>query len=541
MLTIASIQLNPKVGDIEYNITLIRDAYLDAVSRGAELVVFSEMIVTGYPPEDLILRQQFQQLAQEATKSLAMLTDRNHGMIIGNLDKKDGVLYNAAFLLTNGIIDTISHKHHLPNYGVFDEKRIFSKGNLPTSFEFKGITILCAICEDMWQSSFQHHLKKQHPDLVISIHASPFETNKHAKRLDVIRNAAKLCQAPIFYTNQLGGQDELVFDGGSFAVDKNGTILFQQPWYASDCHITLLEKSQSGLHITSPTPSLCELPIREDRIYQALVLGLRDYVTKNHFKSVVIGMSGGIDSALCAAIAVDALGKDAVELVMMPSIYTSEQSKKDAHTCAKNLGITLKTIPIHALVETFNTSLAPFFIDTQKDITEENLQSRIRAVLLMALSNKFGHMLLTTGNKSELAVGYATLYGDMCGGFNVLKDIYKVDVYKLTAWRNSTEIIIPKSIIEREPTAELRAEQKDQDSLPDYEILDRILHYLLEDRLSIDEIISNHKDDKETVGHIARLVRLAEYKRRQAPPGIKITPLAFGKDRRCPITNGYRF
>lgn len=555
LLKIASVQLNFIVGDIEANCQKILKAYKTAGDEGADLVVFSELSVTGYPPEDLVLRRSFRIEAIDAVRNLAKETKSGPAMIVGGLWLESDRLYNAAFLLDEGQICSISCKRDLPNYGVFDEKRLFSSSPELKPVDFKGNKLGVLICEDMWNPQNAKSLKDQGAEILIVINASPFEMEKQDLRINLaVENTVKT-KLPLIYVNQIGGQDELVFDGSGFVLSANGEIAATQVKWRQSMLTTCWEKTSKGKLKVSDAksqeiiiddestfkPFFFEDSCLEAIIYNALILGLHDYVYKNGFPGVVIGFSGGIDSALSAAVAVDALGADKVHLVMMPSVYTSEESLNDAAKSTKMLGIKLETISIESEVASFGKSLKDNFKGKKADITEENIQSRIRGVILMAISNKHGYMVLTTGNKSEMAVGYATLYGDMCGGYNVLKDIYKVEVFKLAKWRNKQGKVIAKNIISKPPTAELRPNQKDQDSLPPYEVLDNILKRLIENRDSALEISQAAGIDLQLVKKVAKLVKRAEYKRYQSPLGVKITRLAFGRDRRYPITNKYNF
>ncbi len=536
-IKIALAQINFTVGDLEGNREKIVAAHKNANNNGADLVIFSEMAITGYPPEDLVLRRSFQDDAMDIVRRLAGATVNGTAILVGGLWREGGEhLYNAAVLLDHGEISHIICKYNLPNYGVFDEKRVFTQAPELSPIEFRGLSLGVMICEDMWDLSSCKTLKNQGADLLISLNASPFESNKHDTKMEVAIENCRATKLPLIYVNQVGGQDELVFDGGSFVLSGKGNLVVNQPKWQENLLVTSWENTDKGLKCHKE--KLCKDAKATEDIYAALRLGLKDYVTKNNFSGVVIGMSGGIDSALTAVIAVDALGKENVNLVMMPSKYTSEESLTDAKKCADLLGVRLDEIAIKEIVKSFDKTLATSFAGMGKDATEENIQSRIRGDILMALSNKFGYMVLTTGNKSEMAVGYATLYGDMCGGFNALKDIYKMQVFELAKWRNKQGKVIPKNIIKKPPTAELREGQTDQDNLPAYDILDKILHKLIELRASTDEIVGAGYE-RAVVEKIAKLVRIAEYKRRQAAPGVKITRLAFGKDRRYPITNNY--
>lgn len=539
-LIITTAQLNFTVGDLEGNREKILLAHKEAHKEKADLVIFSEMSVTGYPPEDLVLRPHFQDKSIDIIHELAKETGNGTAMLVGSLWREGTSIYNAAILLDKGKIASVTCKYNLPNYGVFDEKRIFSVPPKPSPIEFRGVKLGIMVCEDMWNFDTAKSLKKQGARLLISINASPFESDKHNLRIDIARKNLEATKLPLIYLNQIGGQDELVFDGGSFIMSDKGEIIFRQPQWEESVKTTEWQLKKNKWVMQSDT----SLPETEENrlqtIYSALKLGLRDYVTKNGFKGVVLGMSGGIDSAITAAIAVDALGADKVHLVMMPSKYTSRVSIEDAKQCARLLDVKLDEIPIKKLVGSFTKTMKPFFKNTKPDITEENIQSRIRGNILMALSNKFGYMVLTTGNKSEMAVGYATLYGDMCGGYNVLKDVYKTDVFALTKWRNEIVEVIPHNIIIKPPTAELRPGQRDDDTLPPYDVLDDILIHLIEMRHSSRQV-AEHGHPIKVVERVARLVKLSEYKRFQSPPGVKITRLAFGRDRRYPITNLFDF
>ncbi|MDA0782653.1 MAG: NAD+ synthase [Rickettsiales bacterium] len=540
-LNIATAQLNFIVGDLEGNKQKIIAAHKKAHSKGADIIIFSEMAITGYPPEDLVLRKGFQDKSTDIVRELAPYTKNGTAMLVGCLWREcDDHIFNAAALLDNGKIEHITSKYDLPNYGVFDEKRVFRAAPLPEPLHFRGVNLGILICEDLWGFKVSKHLEKQGAEILVSINASPFEAKKHNTRMETAKKNVRQTSLPLIYVNQYGGQDELVFEGGSFILDKEAKVSFRQPRWKESLEITQWFKNSDGLW---QCKSNADEVIESDRlqnIYEAIKLGLKDYVEKNGFFGVIIGMSGGIDSALSAAVAVDALGKNKVRLVMMPSKYTSDESLADAAECSKLLGVKLESIDIEKAVKAFDEMLADSFEGLSPDVTEENMQSRIRGNILMALSNKFGHMVLTTGNKSEMAVGYATLYGDMCGGYNVLKDIYKTDVFALAKWLNKHGTVIPENIITKPPTAELRPNQKDEDSLPPYKVLDDILVRLIEERHSIKQIIE-HGHPENVVKKVAGLVKLAEYKRRQAPPGPKISMLAFGKDRRYPITNKYNF
>lgn len=547
-ISIALAQLNLNVGDFAGNKEKILHYYRNASEQGADLVVFSELTVTGYAPEDLVLRFKFQHDSLETVYALAEATrGSTTAMLVGGLSLFEGALRNSAFLLENGEIKAIISKYDLPNYGVFDEKRVFSAAPLPQAVIWKGIRLGVMICEDTWNLDVARALTAQNIELLISMNASPYEIGKRAKRLERTRSNVVISHTPLVYVNQICGQDDVIYDGGSFVLDAKGNIVTQLPYWTEALQLTQWEKQASGWQCL--TRDIARLPEHEEGIYQAMILGLKDYTLKNGFSGLLIGLSGGVDSALSAAVAVDAVGAENVWCVMMPSEYTSRQSMEDAEDIAKNLGVRYDVMPISPAFQHMKSMLAETFKDREEDTTEENLQSRIRGLLLMALSNKFGYMIMSTGNKSELAVGYATLYGDMCGGYNVLKDIYKTEVFALSRWRNShlpdyakgpDGLVIPDRVISKAPSAELRPNQKDEDSLPPYYILDNILYQLVEQRRSAEEIIANgHK--KETVDKVVKLLYLAEYKRRQAPPGVKISTMQFGRDRRYPITHHYTF
>jgi NAD+ synthase len=553
-LTIAIAQTNPTVGAIEHNLALIRDARARAAKAGAGLVVFSELVVVGYPPEDLVLKPALQDYAERAVQALANDTaDHGPAMIVGAPWRDRGKLYNAMLLLQGGRVITARYKHDLPNYGVFDEKRVFAAGPIPGPMAFPlggggdQIRIGGMVCEDMWTEDVAEGLQESGAEILIVPNGSPFEADKQDVRMNLAVGRVTETGLPLIYCNQVGGQDELVFDGGSFVLNADRRLAAQAKAFEEDLLITRWRRDDDNVwaciegRITPPVEGL-------EAVYRAMCLGLRDYVHKNGFPGVVLGLSGGIDSALSAAVAVDALGPDRVHAVMMPSRYTSDASTEDAQAVAGALGVRLDLLPIEPAVAAFGTMLEPLFAGISPDITEENLQARIRGVLLMAISNKLGSMLLTTGNKSEMSVGYATLYGDMCGGYSVLKDVYKTTVFALSRWRNQDRpdgalglagMVIPERVITRPPSAELRADQTDQDSLPPYDVLDAILHGLVETDLSARDLVEQGFD-AAVVRRVSNLLDIAEYKRRQAPPGVKITRKAFGRDRRYPITNAFR-
>ena len=539
-------QLNNIVGDIKGNTSKALEILNKAKEESIDLVVFSELFLSGYPPEDLVLKRSFIKKCRISLNELTEFTNKkNLGFLIGLPILEDSNLYNAAALVDNGKIIGFSKKINLPNYSVFDEKRVFAKGKNSETFNFRGTEIGIPICEDIWEKDVCEDLKKQRCDLLISPNGSPFDKYKIDQRKKIITERVSETETALIYVNQVGGQDELVFDGNSLAINPNKEFVFEAPAWEESLNILEFDEKSKVLVTQSSKKEKCS---DIENIYLATVIGLRDYVEKNSFPGVILGLSGGIDSALCAAIAVDALGEERVSSFMLPSIYTSDESFTDSKECAKRLGISLETISIEKTFESINRSLEKTFKGYSEDITEENLQSRIRGTLLMAVSNKKGQMLLTTGNKSEVSVGYSTLYGDMNGGFNPIKDIYKTEVYELAKWRNTNipnnvygknKDIIPIEIITKEPTAELRENQKDSDSLPSYEELDKILEGLVEYELSTKEL-----EEKgfalESIKKVENLLYISEYKRRQSAPGVKISLRNFGRDRRYPITNKFR-
>ncbi|WP_019223683.1 NAD+ synthase [Bartonella rattaustraliani] len=544
---VAVAQLNPVVGDIEGNFSLAVMAHQKAKQEGADLVLFTELFISAYSPEDLVLKPAFTKTCETAVKKLAEITVGGPGIIIGLPLRRHNHIYNSAVLLDEGRVVSESFKFDLPNYAEFDEKRLFSAGSRPEPLDFHGMKLGIAICEDIWNDfSFCAELNNKGAEIILALNASPYDRRKILRRIEVVRKQALQSGIPIIYANQVGGQDELVFDGGSFAVNEQGKTVFQMKHFENHISVSHWQRKTIGWQcVSGPNENLLE---GEAADYQACVLGLRDYVNKNSFKDVILGLSGGIDSALCAAMAVDALGSERVRSVMMPYHYTSQESLKDAKECAHLLGCHYEVIPIEQPVEAFLKTMAFVFLDLPSDMTEENLQSRTRGTVLMALSNKFGSMVLTTGNKSEMAVGYATLYGDMNGGFNPIKDIYKMQVYALAQWRNENHlqnfkgpegVVIPSNIMEKAPSAELRENQKDEDSLPPYPILDDILQALVENDMSVHDIVKRGYL-RETVEKIEQLLYGAEYKRRQSAPGVKISYKNFGRDRRYPIVNRFR-
>lgn len=614
--TIALAQINQFVGDLAGNSKRMLEAR--AAASASDLIVYPELQLIGYPPEDLVLKPGFIDDAALALEALAAHTgDGGPAMLVGTALRHDGQIYNAMALLDEGKVAAYRLKHELPNYGTFDEKRLFSAGPLPQPLVIRGLSFGVAICEDIWVAEVANQLRNQGAEIIVAANASPFEIGKNQQRKKLASQRVSETGLPLIYVNRIGGQDELVFDGASFVMNADTSqpialakwqeqIVLTQ-WHrsggaglwqcdaqqppelcyqrlslssalgvsadvgsenqdASHTGLTSLEEKPfaqaagrtasagagagAGLSITPPllaVPGDDDVELLAD-IYCAMVTGLRDYVARNGFPGVLLGLSGGIDSALSIAVAVDALGADRISAVMLPSRYTGQESLDDAAECARLLGVKLDNIAIHPAVQALEAMLAPAFKGRAPDLAEENIQSRIRGVTLMGLSNKFGHMLLTTGNKSEMAVGYSTIYGDMAGGYSVLKDVYKTTVFALSRWRNHYKPsmalgpdgpVMPDNVISKPPTAELRDNQKDADSLPPYDSLDQILTALVEYDLTVDEIIAlGH--DRDTVVRIERLVYLAEYKRRQAPPGVKITRRNFGRDRRYPITHAYR-
>ncbi len=549
-LKIAVGQLNPIVGDIDGNLQLALAAWQDAGAMGADLLVLTELFISGYPPEDLVLKPVFVTACQDAVAELARQTGDGPAIIIGSPWRDGDKVHNGIALLDGGEISAVRFKVELPNYGVFDEARVFKPGPLPGPVDFRGVRIGMPVCEDIWVEGVVECLKETGAEILITPNGSPYWRQKAGERLQVAVARVVETGLPIVYANQFGGQDELVFDGGSFGLNADRTLAFQMPQFRTDIAMTIWQRpgaAGDGAWRCVNGPAV-DLPETETADWMATVIGLRDYVDKNHFPGIILGLSGGIDSAICAAIAVDALGADRVHCVMLPYLYTSGASLEDAAACAAALGVRYDTVPIADAVNGFSGMLAPLFEDREPDITEENIQSRVRGTALMALSNKFGDMLATTGNKSEVSVGYATIYGDMNGGFNPIKDLYKTEVYRLARWRNENHpdgvlgppgIVIPDNIIDKAPTAELREDQTDQDSLPEYEVLDDILECLVEGEMSVAEITARGHD-RATVTKVERLLYIAEYKRRQAAPGVKITRRNFGRDRRYPITNRFR-
>lgn len=543
-LKIAFAQLNQKMGDLRAN----ADAMLAARDRhgDADLLVTCELSLIGYPPEDLVLKPALVDAAAAELARMTAATKAGPAMLVGSVLAEGGRLYNAMALLDGGRIAAWTRKHELPNYGVFDEKRVFDPGPLPGPVAFRGVRLGVAICEDIWFPDVCECLAETGAEILIVPNGSPYELGKDDTRLSLAVTRVTETGLPLAYLNRVGGQDELVFDGASFILNNSRRLAVQMPDWEEAVTLTTWTRGPGGWvcdeghkHRLDPAP--------ED-MYHAMLFGLRDYVDRNRFSGVVLGLSGGIDSALSAAVAVDALGAGRVWCVMMPSRFTSRDSLEDAAACATLLGCRIDTIPLQPAVAAFDAMLAPAFDGRAADVTEENIQSRIRGLTLMALSNKFGHMLLTTGNKSEMSVGYATIYGDMAGGYSVLKDAYKTTVFALSRWRNANRpklalgpdgAVMPQRVIDKPPSAELRDDQKDSDSLPPYDILDPILHGLVEEEQSVAALVARGFD-RAVVARIENLLYVAEYKRRQAPPGVKIGVRNFGRDRRYPITNAFR-
>ncbi|PSL14286.1 NAD+ synthase (glutamine-hydrolysing) [Marinobacterium halophilum] len=529
-------QLNLLVGDIPGNTSRVIETALKARDEHhADLVLFPELALSGYPPEDLLLRPSLElRIAQALDRIMAEVSGIT--LVLGYPRYRDGALYNMAGVIRDGELIAEYAKQCLPNYQVFDEQRYFVAGDQPCVFEHEGVRIGLSICEDIWHSTPTAQLAEAGVDLLLSLNASPYHINKPAQRIDVVAQRAQQLGAPVVYLNQTGAQDELVFDGNSMFISAQGETLFQGA-HCEEALYTATFAASTGT-LTPEQPSLV-VPSRDASVYQALVTGVRDYINKNGFKGVVLGLSGGIDSALTVAVAVDALGPERVEAVMMPFRYTSSMSIEDAEAEARALGITYDVISIEPLYDSFMQQLQGQFAGYAPDTTEENLQARCRGVLLMAISNKKGYLVLTTGNKSEMAVGYSTLYGDMAGGFDVLKDIPKTLVYQLSRYRNTVSPVIPQRVIDRPPSAELAPDQTDQDNLPDYDVLDRILELYVERDYSAQAIIDEGFEPAD-VNRVLRLVDINEYKRRQAPIGPRVTERGFGRDRRYPITSGWK-
>ncbi len=532
-VTFALAQSHFLVGDITANAEKMRALALQAREQGADVIIFPELALLGYPPQDLLLRPSLSGRIKSALSTLSDIDDIV--MIVGYPHVDHHGTFNSAAILHNGHQKGFYHKQILPNYGVFDERRYFDKGRNQVLFDYKGITIGLLICEDLWEKGPIAELKKQGADLIISLNASPFEIEKQDNRKTMLAKRSRENNLPIVYVNAVGGQDDLVFDGGSMAVQADGSVAHEAPRFMNQLLLATLDVKTAKFNSQTKAPLTLS---RESEMYQALVVGLRDYVNHSGFTGIILGLSGGIDSALTLCIAVDALGADKVYAVMMPYEYTSQISLEDAQAQARRLNVSYTVCPIFDAVEGIRHTLAPLFNKSPADTTEENIQARARGVVLMALSNKFGHLVITTGNKSELAVGYSTLYGDMAGGFDVLKDVYKSQVYKLASYRNRLEDtpVIPERVITRPPSAELRPDQKDQDSLPDYDVLDGILMSYIDEDMGYQDII-NKGFDAELVAKVIQMVDNSEYKRLQAPIGTKISHKAFGRERRYPLVN----
>ncbi|MBA5779367.1 NAD+ synthase [Stappia sp. F7233] len=545
---LAVAQLNPTVGDVAGNLALARDARRRAADGGADLVFFSELFLAGYPPEDLVLKPAFVTACRRALDELAADTaDGGPGVVIGLPWRENDKLHNAVAVLDGGRIEGVRFKVDLPNYGEFDEKRVFQAGPLPGPVGFRGIRLGIPVCEDAWTDEVCECLAETGAEILLVPNGSPYHVDKAELRLQTMIARVVETGLPLVYCNQLGGQDELVFDGASFALQADRRLAFQMRQFAPEVAFSDWKKDDEDTW-TCVSGEVAKLPDRDEANWLACVTGLRDYVEKNRFPGVVLGLSGGIDSAVVAAMAVDALGAEKVRGVMLPYRYTSQESLTDAQQCAAGLGFAYDVVPIEDPVAGFTRSLSGLFAGTDAGVTEENLQSRARGVILMAISNKFGHMVVTTGNKSEMSVGYATLYGDMNGGFNPIKDLYKTQVYHLAAWRNANRpdgmkgpagVVIPENILTKAPSAELREGQTDQDSLPPYEELDDILECLVENEMAVSEIEARGHS-RELIHRVEHLLYIAEYKRRQSAPGVKITRKNFGRDRRYPITNRFR-
>jgi len=542
-LRIASAQLNPTVGDISANLDKARAARAEAAANGADLIVFPELFILGYPPEDLVLKPAAVEACHAAIEAFAK--EPGIAALIGTPWREDGKLYNAVVLIDDGEIKATRFKHDLPNYAVFDEKRVFAPGHIPAPVDWRGLRLGLPICEDIWLEDVPRALATQGADFFISINGSPWRRTIESERRDAFGKWADL-DVPLVFVNQVGGQDELVFDGASFAWNPGGGEIQRLPAFTEHLAYSDWTKADGVWTGTSEQKSKVLTGLEAD--WKATCLALADYVNKNGFPGVVLGMSGGIDSAISAALAADALGPDRVWAVMMPSKYTSDHSLEDAKACAEALGVRYDIIDVEPAIAAMGGILTGIFARQTPDTTEENIQSRMRGVVLMALSNKFGPMVLSTGNKSEMAVGYATLYGDVNGGYNALKDIYKSEVYQLARWRNQQNAspglapagtVIPERIITKAPSAELKPDQTDQDSLPDYDVLDEILTGLVENEHGPKEIAAQGHDPA-LIARIENMLYRAEYKRRQAPPGAKIGRKNFGRDRRYPITNKFR-
>ncbi|NNG03422.1 MAG: NAD+ synthase [Inquilinus sp.] len=547
-LVIALAQINPVVGDIAGNLAKLRATRAEAAAAGADLVVFSELVVSGYPPEDLVLKPAFLGLVAEAVNALAAETaDGGPALIVGAPWRHEGSTYNAALVLDGGTVTAARFKHDLPNYGVFDEKRVFAAGPLPGPVAVRGVRLGLMVCEDMWTPDVTECLEESGAEILVVPNGSPFETDKIDRRVGLAVARVTESGLPLVYVNQVGGQDELVFDGGSFVIGRDKALKVQARAFDTDLQLSTWTRDEADDGWDCAVGGLTKPSEGLEAIYCAMMLGLRDYVAKNRFPGVLLGLSGGIDSALSAVVAVDALGPDRVRCVMMPSPYTSTESLEDAAQVARLLGTRLDSVSIEPAMRAFDGMLAPLLDGMESGTTPENVQARSRGITLMALSNTTGAMVLSTGNKSEMSVGYATLYGDMCGGYSVLKDVYKTTVFELSRWRNRQRPAgalgppgraMPERVITKPPSAELKPDQTDQDTLPPYDALDDILQCLVEHERGMEEIVARGHT-AETVNRVWRMLDRAEYKRRQAPPGVKLTRRSFGRDRRYPITNAF--
>ena len=540
-------QLNPLVGDIEGNARKVREARADAAKRDADVIVFSELFITGYPPEDLILKPAFVEAARRAVEILAQETgDGGPAVLIGTPWAENGEVFNSVAYLDEGSVAAVRHKVELPNYGVFDEKRVFAAGPLPGPINVRGVRVGAPICEDIWREEVCECLAETGAEILVVPNGSPYSETKVDRRVNHAVARVTETGLPLLYVNQMGGQDELVFDGASFALNANSELAMQMPAWEEGLAVTDWRREGEGWRCEAGERATLEEG--DEAHYLACVTGLRDYVGKNGFPSVVLGLSGGIDSALTAVIAADALGAEKLHCIMLPYRYTSNASLNDAAGMAEALGCRYDIMPIEDAVEGLSASLKPIFDGVDGGTAEENIQSRARGTILMAVSNRFGPMLVTTGNKSEVSVGYATLYGDMAGGFNPIKDLYKTQVYALARFRNANRpkgclgpkgAAIPENILTKAPTAELKENQSDQDTLPPYDVLDDILKCLIEEEMALPQIVARGHE-AETVSRVEKMLYLAEYKRRQAAPGVKISARNFGRDRRYPITNKFR-
>lgn len=535
-LKILIAQSNLLVGDVDGNTQKVIEVACRARDEHqAHAVVFPELTLTGYPPEDLLLRPELLQRVEDALQRLCREVT-GMALIIGYPRQREDGLYNVAGVIRDGMIEAEYCKQELPNYGVFDEKRYFKAGSGACVFDLRGVKVGLSVCEDIWVEGPTRQAREAGAELLLNLNASPFHSGKHYEREERARQRVRQAGIPVIYANLLGGQDELVFDGASFVMDREGKVT-HRCGFCEECE-TLVELERTGRDVSPVPGSLAPVPDEEEAVYRALVLGVRDYVSKNGFRGAVLGLSGGVDSALTLAVAADALGPEQVEVVLMPSRYTAGMSNEDAEAQAQALGVDYRTIPIEPAFNAFLDMLAEEFAGRPMDVSEENIQARCRGIILMAISNKKGRILLTTGNKSEMSVGYATLYGDMAGGFAPIKDVPKILVYGLCRYRNSLGPVIPERVLMRPPSAELRPDQKDEDSLPPYDVLDPILRRYIELDQGVREII-DAGFDAETVRRITALVDRNEYKRRQAPPGVRITRRAFGRDRRYPLTSGF--